>query len=57
MQLSSLRSVEKLCATNVAPAVKAISIGEMVVQSNLSGVDFVLKPVAERGDVCPFVNP
>src|SRR5690606_4861560 len=53
----SLRSVEKLCATNVAPAVNAISITERADSIDPLGVLFVLKPISLRGEVCSLVKP
>ena len=55
--VNSLISVEKPCATNVAPAVNATSSGFNDGSIAPPGVDFVTKPAAERGDVCPFVTP
>ncbi|MNL61933.1 hypothetical protein D3C87_1859120 [compost metagenome] len=49
--VNCFKSVEKDCATKVAPADIAISSGESVVSIEPSGVDFVLKPSALRGDV------
>ena len=49
--VNSLISVEKPCATNVAPEVKASSNGFKEGSIAPPGVDFVMKPAAERGDV------
>ncbi|MCY1442746.1 hypothetical protein D9M71_591270 [compost metagenome] len=49
--VNSLISVEKPCATNVAPLVNATSNGFNDGSIAPPGVDFVINPAAERGDV------
>ena len=49
--VNCFRSLENDCATKVAPADNAISSGDNVDSIEPSGVDFVLKPSALRGEV------